>query len=112
MESHGLGLIGRVFKDTRRAARRFGPPWVKGNGQDGPVWPGPSGRSQGAKGRSAKETEEGRGKRRLLWLNKLRNTVNFLCSIAIVIQVAVTITTFSAINLLCIALKTAILQKS
>ncbi|XP_072520960.1 sialate:O-sulfotransferase 2 [Salminus brasiliensis] len=61
-ESRSLGLIGRVFKDTRRAARRFGPPWAKGNGQDGPAWAGAGSRSRGAKGRSAKETEDGRAK--------------------------------------------------
>ncbi|KAL7836325.1 hypothetical protein AOLI_G00276090 [Acnodon oligacanthus] len=58
-ESRGLGLIGRVFKDTRRAAR-FGPPWMKGNGQDGPAWVSAGGRSRGAKGKTTKETEDGR----------------------------------------------------
>uniref|UniRef100_A0A8B9GZC3 Uncharacterized protein n=1 Tax=Astyanax mexicanus TaxID=7994 RepID=A0A8B9GZC3_ASTMX len=62
-EGRGLGLIGRVFKDTRRAARRFRP---KGNGQDGPAWAGAGGRSRAAKERrSTKEIEDGRGKTRL-----------------------------------------------
>ncbi|XP_066510432.1 sialate:O-sulfotransferase 2 isoform X1 [Hoplias malabaricus] len=61
-DSRGLGLIGRVFKDTRRAAHRFGPPWTKGNGQDGPVWTSAGSRSRGAKGRNAKETEDERAK--------------------------------------------------
>uniref|UniRef100_A0A671QVZ9 WSC domain-containing protein n=1 Tax=Sinocyclocheilus anshuiensis TaxID=1608454 RepID=A0A671QVZ9_9TELE len=35
--SDALGLLGRVFKETRRVPRRFGPPWMKENGaQDAP----------------------------------------------------------------------------
>uniref|UniRef100_A0A8C1MIM3 WSC domain containing 2 n=1 Tax=Cyprinus carpio TaxID=7962 RepID=A0A8C1MIM3_CYPCA len=34
--SDGLGLLGRVFKETRRTPRRFGPPWMKENGAQNP----------------------------------------------------------------------------
>lgn len=66
--SDGLGLLGRVFKETRRAPRRFGPPWMKENGaQDAPEWAGrgldhTSSWSHGAKGRTTKEMDDGRGR--------------------------------------------------
>lgn len=66
--SEGLGLLGRVFKETRRTPRRFGPPWMKeSRAQVAPEWAGrgfdhTSSWSHGAKGRTTKEMDDGRGK--------------------------------------------------
>lgn len=65
--SDGLGIIGRVFKETQRAPRRFGPPWMKENGvQDAPEWAGRGDHANswnhGAKGRTTKEMDDGRGR--------------------------------------------------
>ncbi|XP_039514144.1 WSC domain-containing protein 2 [Pimephales promelas] len=66
--SDGLVLLGRVFKETRRAPRRFGPPWMKENrAQDAPEWARrgvdhTSSWSHGAKGRTTKEMDDGRAK--------------------------------------------------
>ncbi|XP_016409370.1 WSC domain-containing protein 2-like isoform X2 [Sinocyclocheilus rhinocerous] len=66
--SDGLGLLGRVFKETWRAPRRFGPPWMKKNrAQDVPEWAGrgvdhTSSWSHGAKGKTTKGMDDGRAK--------------------------------------------------
>ncbi len=66
--SDGLRLLGRVFKETRRAPRRFGPPWMKENrAHDAPEWARrgfdhTSSWSHGAKGRTTKEMDDGRGR--------------------------------------------------
>ncbi|XP_026103703.1 WSC domain-containing protein 2-like [Carassius auratus] len=66
--AEGLGLLRRVFKETRRAPRRFRPPWRKENGaQHVPEWAGrgvehTSSWSHGAKGKTTKEMDNGRGR--------------------------------------------------
>ncbi|TRY71302.1 hypothetical protein DNTS_002245 [Danionella cerebrum] len=66
--SDSLGVLGRVFKETRRAPRRFGPPWLKENrAQDSPEWvlrgvEHASSWSHGLRGRSTKEVDDGRAK--------------------------------------------------
>uniref|UniRef100_A0A667ZV78 WSC domain containing 2 n=1 Tax=Myripristis murdjan TaxID=586833 RepID=A0A667ZV78_9TELE len=34
-DGRGLGIMGRVFKETRRPGRRYGPPWMKKTGHGG-----------------------------------------------------------------------------
>lgn len=61
-DGRGLGIMNRVFKETRRSGRRYGPPWMKktaqvSEGRDGDYtnnW------NRALKGRNAKE-EDGRG---------------------------------------------------
>ncbi len=66
--SDRLRLQGRVFKETRRAPRIFGPPWMKENrAQNAPEWAGrgfdhTSSWNHGAKGRTTKEMNDGRGR--------------------------------------------------
>ncbi len=35
-DARGLGIMSRVFKETRRSGRRFGPPWMKKARQENP----------------------------------------------------------------------------
>lgn len=64
-DARGLGIMSRVFKETRRSGRRFGPPWMKKARQEGQEvrrggdytnnW------NRALKGRSAKDVDDGRG---------------------------------------------------
>lgn len=68
-DARGLGIMSRVFKETRRSGRRYGPPWMKKARQDGPVRRGgdyTNNWNRALKGRSAKDVDDGRGGLRLL----------------------------------------------
>lgn len=66
-DARGLGIMSRVFKETRRSGRRFGPPWMKNARQEN----GQAVRRGGdytnnwnraLKGRNAKDMDDGRGR--------------------------------------------------
>ncbi|XP_048874932.1 WSC domain-containing protein 2-like [Brienomyrus brachyistius] len=64
-EGRGLGLISRVFREGRQPPRRYNPPWLKQDSQDLSVRGGRDGDHTGGwsralKGRSMKDSEEGR----------------------------------------------------
>lgn len=61
-DARGLGIMSRVFKETRRSGRRYGPPWMKKSveterrgGDYTSNW------NRALKGRNAKDMDEGRG---------------------------------------------------
>lgn len=62
-DNRGLGIMRRVFKETHRSGRRYGPPWMKRTGHD------PERKAEdytrnwnrALKGRNAKDMEDGRG---------------------------------------------------
>lgn len=64
-DTRGLGIMGRVFKETHRSTRRYGPPWMKKARQGGQEirrggdytnnW------NRALKGRNAKDVDDGRG---------------------------------------------------
>ena len=65
-DARGGGLMSRVFKDSRRAGRRFGPRWMRKTGQDGHETVKRGGDythnwNRALKGRSAKDMDDGRG---------------------------------------------------
>lgn len=65
-DTRGLGIISRVFKETRRSGRRYGPPWMKNTRQVGQetVQRGgdyTSNWNRALKGRNAKDMDDGRG---------------------------------------------------
>ena len=65
-DARGLGIMGRVFKETRRSGRRYGPPWMKKARQEGheTVRRGgdyTSNWNRALKGRNAKDMDDGRG---------------------------------------------------
>lgn len=67
--TRGLGIMSRVFKETRRSGRRYGPPWMKRARQEGQETVRRGGHytnnwNRALKGRSAKEVDNGRGGRR------------------------------------------------
>lgn len=60
----GLGIMSRVFKETRKSGRRFGPPWMKKTGQEeteGKRGHYTSNWNRALKGRNAKDMDDGRG---------------------------------------------------
>ncbi|XP_056143964.1 sialate:O-sulfotransferase 2 [Lampris incognitus] len=66
-DNRGLGIMSRVFKETRRSGRRYGPPWMKKTGQDRQNFEGRGGDytsswNRALKGRNAKDMEDGRAK--------------------------------------------------
>ncbi|XP_036382942.1 WSC domain-containing protein 2 [Megalops cyprinoides] len=65
-DGRGFSLIGRVFRETRRPMRRYGPPWLKSTTQDaaerGRGGDYTSGWNRALKGRNTKDPEEGRAK--------------------------------------------------
>ncbi|KAA8592245.1 hypothetical protein FQN60_017700 [Etheostoma spectabile] len=66
-DTRGLGIMSRVFKETRRSGRRYGPPWMKKARQEGrePVRRGgdyTNNWNRALKGRSAKDVDDGRAK--------------------------------------------------
>ncbi|KAG7244076.1 hypothetical protein INR49_006238 [Caranx melampygus] len=63
--TRGLGIMGRVFKETRRSGRRYGPPWMKKTAHDGPETVRRGGDytsnwNRALKGRNAKDVDDGR----------------------------------------------------
>lgn len=65
-DARGLGIISRVFKETRRPGRRYGPPWMKKASEKGQevVRRGgdyTSNWNRALKGRNAKDVDDGRG---------------------------------------------------
>lgn len=65
-DTRGLGIMSRVFKETRRSGRRYGPPWMKKARQEGheTVRRGgdyTSNWNRALKGRNAKDMDDGRG---------------------------------------------------
>lgn len=60
-EKRGLGIMSRVFKETRRPGRRFGPPWMKRARQDSRGGDYTSNWNRALKGRNAKDLDDGRG---------------------------------------------------
>lgn len=64
-DMRGLSIMSRVFKESRRSGRRYGPPWMKkfkkegqelGRGEDyASNW------NRALKGRNAKDVDDGRG---------------------------------------------------
>lgn len=61
-----LGIMSRVFKETRRSGRRYGPPWMKRAGKEGQETRGKGGDytsnwNRALKGRNAKDMDDGRG---------------------------------------------------
>ncbi|XP_040051909.2 sialate:O-sulfotransferase 2 [Gasterosteus aculeatus] len=65
--TRGLGIMSRVFKETRRSGRRYGPPWMKRARQEGQETVRRGGHytnnwNRALKGRSAKEVDNGRAK--------------------------------------------------
>lgn len=65
-DTRGLGIMSRVFKETHRSGRRYGPPWMKKIRQEGREklsrgedytsnW------NRALKGRNAKDMDDGRG---------------------------------------------------
>lgn len=65
-DSRRLGIMGRVFKETRKSSRRYGPPWMKKTGREGrekAVRGGDytSNWNRALKGRNAKDMDDGRG---------------------------------------------------
>lgn len=65
-DARGLGMISRVFKETRRSGRRYGPPWMKKTGEEGQETMHRGGDytrnwNRALKGRNAKDVDDGRG---------------------------------------------------
>lgn len=65
-DTRGLGIMSRVFKETRRSGRRYGPPWMKKARQEGRETVRRGGDytnnwNRALKGRSAKDVDDGRG---------------------------------------------------
>uniref|UniRef100_A0A3P8VWJ9 WSC domain containing 2 n=1 Tax=Cynoglossus semilaevis TaxID=244447 RepID=A0A3P8VWJ9_CYNSE len=65
--ARGLGIVSRVFKETHRSGRRYGPPWMKRKSQEGQEAETRGGDytsnwNRALKGRNAKEAEDGRAK--------------------------------------------------
>ncbi|XP_010771020.1 probable tRNA N6-adenosine threonylcarbamoyltransferase [Notothenia coriiceps] len=65
-DARGLGIMSRVFKETRRSGRRYGPPWMKKPGQEGQDTVRRGGDytnnwNRALKARSAKDVDDGRG---------------------------------------------------
>lgn len=65
-DARGLGIISRVFKETRRSGRRYGPPWMKKAGQTRQEMVRRGGDytsnwNRALKGRNAKDMDDGRG---------------------------------------------------
>ncbi|MEQ2263605.1 WSC domain-containing protein 2 [Xenotaenia resolanae] len=66
-DTRGLGLMSRVFKETRKSGRRFGPRWMRKSGQGGHDTVGRVGDytstwNRALKGRNAKDMDDGRAK--------------------------------------------------
>ncbi|XP_027889706.1 sialate:O-sulfotransferase 2 [Xiphophorus couchianus] len=66
-DTRGLGIMSRVFKETRRSGRRFGPRWMRKSGQGGYKTAGRGGDytsswNRALKGRNAKDVEDGRAR--------------------------------------------------
>ncbi|XP_074494093.1 sialate:O-sulfotransferase 2 [Sebastes fasciatus] len=66
-DARGLGIMSRVFKETRRSGRRYGPPWMKKARQEGHETVRRGGDytnnwNRALKGRSAKDVDDGRAK--------------------------------------------------
>ncbi|KAM4616485.1 sialate:O-sulfotransferase 2 [Polymixia lowei] len=66
-DGRGMGVMGRVFKETRRPGRRYGPPWMKKTGRDSQDFGGRGGDytsswNRALKGRNAKDMDDGRAK--------------------------------------------------
>uniref|UniRef100_A0A8C9X170 WSC domain containing 2 n=1 Tax=Sander lucioperca TaxID=283035 RepID=A0A8C9X170_SANLU len=66
-DTRGLGIMSRVFKETRRSGRRYGPPWMKKARQEGRETVRRGGDytnnwNRALKGRSAKDVDDGRAK--------------------------------------------------
>lgn len=66
-DNQRLGIMSRVFKETRRSGRRFGPRWMRNSGQGGRDAVGRGGDyasswNRALKGRNAKDIDDGRGK--------------------------------------------------
>lgn len=66
-DARGLGIMSRVFKETRRSGRRYGPPWMKKARQEGQDTVRRGGDytnnwNRALKGRSAKDVDDGRAK--------------------------------------------------
>lgn len=64
--ARGLGIMSRVFKESRRSGRRYGPPWMKRARQEGQEAVRRGGDytnnwNRALKGRSAKDADNGRG---------------------------------------------------
>lgn len=65
-DSRGLGIMNRVFKETRRSGRRYGTSWMKKAPQEGHEGVRRGGDytrnwNRALKGRNAKDMDEGRG---------------------------------------------------
>lgn len=62
-DTRGLGIMSRVFKETRRSGRRYGPPWMKKARQETVHRGGDytSSWNRALKGRNAKDVDDGRG---------------------------------------------------
>lgn len=65
-DTRGLGIMSRVFKETRRSGRRYGPPWMKKDRREGQDTLRRQGDytnnwNRALKGRSAKDVDDGRG---------------------------------------------------
>ncbi|XP_041855844.1 WSC domain-containing protein 2 [Melanotaenia boesemani] len=66
-DTRGLGIMSRVFKETRRSGRRFGPRWMRKSRQDVHETTRRGGDytsnwNRALKGRNAKEMDDGRAK--------------------------------------------------
>lgn len=64
--TRGLGVMTRVFKETHKSGRRYGPPWMKRIRHEGRATVGrgedyTSNWNRALKGRNAKDVDEGRG---------------------------------------------------
>lgn len=63
-DARGLGIIRRVFKETRRTGRRYSPPWRQKASEDRRGHRGgdyTSNWNRALKGRNAKDIDDGRG---------------------------------------------------
>ncbi|CAJ1068279.1 WSC domain-containing protein 2 [Xyrichtys novacula] len=64
-DTRGLSIMSRVFKETRRSGRRYGPPWMKKRHDGEAVRRGgdyTSNWNRALKGRNAKDLDDGRAK--------------------------------------------------
>ncbi|KAK2837270.1 hypothetical protein Q5P01_014482 [Channa striata] len=66
-DTRGLSIMSRVFKETRRSGRRYGPPWMKKSRQNGQETGGRGGDynsnwNRAITGRHAKDLDDGRAK--------------------------------------------------
>lgn len=69
-DTRGLGIMSRVFKESRRSGRRYGPPWMKKSRREGRSMEGRGGDytsnwNRALKGRNAKDVDDGRGERKV-----------------------------------------------